>query len=182
MGEAGRLGSRGGASIAPAPSLPAGTIRPRSLQRSKRDLGAGNAAADPVSTSRSVGTVVPEPQAKRLTTRRPNPVLLFSRARTSLQRFAIPRFVPSTSGTMKLGQFESGTRRPCHILRSQTEKHRWPSAGETHRQEYALRVARGAQKGLSRSAARGHPRAGERAKAASMARSIRGVGRSSRSS
>lgn len=36
-----------------------------------------------------------------------------------------------------------------------------------HRQEYALRVARGAQKGLSRSAARGHPRAGERAKAAS---------------
>jgi hypothetical protein len=33
-----------------------------------------------------------------------------------------------------------------------------------YKKEYARRVARGAQKGLSRSAARGHPRIGERAK------------------
>jgi hypothetical protein len=31
-----------------------------------------------------------------------------------------------------------------------------------YKQEYALRLARGAQRGVSRSAARGHPRAGER--------------------
>jgi hypothetical protein len=33
-----------------------------------------------------------------------------------------------------------------------------------YRQEYTRRVARGAKKGLSRSQARGHPRAGERVK------------------
>jgi hypothetical protein len=43
-------------------------------------------------------------------------------------------------------------------------------------QEYARRIARGKQKGLSRSAARGHPRAGERAKPATQ-RSIDPGGR-----
>jgi hypothetical protein len=40
-----------------------------------------------------------------------------------------------------------------------------------YKQEYARRVARGAQRGLSRAATRGHPKAGERQKA-SVARSI----------
>ena len=39
-----------------------------------------------------------------------------------------------------------------------------PKRKRNYKQEYARRVARGKQKGLSRSAARGHPRAGERPK------------------
>ena len=43
-----------------------------------------------------------------------------------------------------------------------------PKRRRNYKQEYVRRVARGAQKGLSRSAARGHPRAGERAKPATQ--------------
>ena len=53
---------------------------------------------------------------------------------------------------------------------------RWPSANETTERNTRRRVALGAQRGLSRSAARGHPRAGERAKPATQ-RSIDPGGR-----
>ena len=137
--------------------VPQGITRPRSRQFSKRVRGVGKPAfAKPSSTSCSLS--ITPPSADRLTTRRPNRVLLFWRARPSGQQFAIPRSFHNErrdeTGTVRTAP--TGSHPP---LASGEE--RWPSAKETTNRN-TRGASRAAHRGLSRSAARGHPRAGER--------------------